>query len=250
MIKLRNNCIGSHPETPIDVISTGGNHGIAVPHLMTMRNSGKPWTAMDEPMHTIVADGAHKTQVAAFLAQHNSERGTRVNPGQPADKPLSTITGRGTQQQVVQTTLVPADALPADQMARAVQVAAFLIKYYGNEDGGHGLSDPLGTVTTRDRFAVVTVTLEIDGDAQTFVLVDIGMRMLEPKELAAAMGFPPDYIFNPECWYRTDGGNLKFGHLPKSQQIAKIGNAVCPTMSEALAAANLSELATLGSVAA
>jgi DNA (cytosine-5)-methyltransferase 1 len=256
MIKLRNNCIGSHPESPIDVISTGGHHCIAAATLIQTGYGEAPGQSpraldIDAPLGTVVAGGAKHAAVAAFLAQHNSERGDRVNPGQPADKPLSTITGRGTQQQAVQTTLIAADALPADQMARAVQVAAFLVKYYGSEIGQHQAVDvPLDTVTAKPRFAVITVTLERDGDAITYVLVDIGMRMLEPKELAAAMGFPSGYIFNPECRYRTDGGNMKFGPLPKSQQIAKIGNAVCPVMSKELARANLPQGADAERIAA
>jgi len=240
MLKLRNNCIGSHPETPIDVISTGGHHGVIAASLVQTgygEREGQAPRAIDaeQPLGTIMAGGGKHAAVAAFLAQHNTERGDRVNPGHPIDKPVSTITGRGTQQQVVQTTLIEAGELPDDVMERAVQVAAFLIKYYGKEESAHSVDVPLGTVTTRERFAVITVTI----DAVTFVLVDIGMRMLEPRELARAQGFPDDYILDPECWYRTDSGARKFGKLPKTQQIAKIGNSVCPGLAEALARANL-----------
>jgi DNA (cytosine-5)-methyltransferase 1 len=231
-------------EAPLGtIVAGGGKHAVAAATLV--RQFGKSTAAdINDPMPTIVSGGGGKTsQIAAFMAQHNTERGTRANPGQPADKPLSTITGRGTQQQLVETTLIEADALPPDMLASAVKVAAFLIKYYGNEDDGHGLAAPLGTVTTRDRFAVITVTLRSDsGDATTFVLVDIGMRMLEPRELAKAQGFPDGYILAPVCTYRTDSGNLKHGPLPKSQQIAKIGNSVVPALAEALVRANLPEL--------
>ena len=226
------------PVDPIPTI-TGAHRGeiaLIAPHIMTMRNSGKPHTDAGEPTHTITAGGAHQYLVAAFMAQHN----TGV-VGRAADKPLSTIVQRGTQQQLVQTMLVDADALPADMLDRAVQTAAFLVKYYGNEEDGHALDRPLGTVTTRDRFAVVTVTI----DAATYVLVDIGMRMLTPPELAKAQGFPDGYILDPTCWYLTDNGNRKFGPLPKSHQIAKVGNAVCPNMSEVLARANLPEHCTV-----
>ncbi len=295
MLKLRNNCIGSHPEQPIDVISTGGHHGVVAASLKSLARpphangsetqdetgaplgmgngeSARQWehlpqTALptnaavgatliqtgygerkgqapraidaEQPLGTIVAGGGKHAAVAAFLAQHNTERGNRANPGQPADKPVSTITGRGTQQQVVQTTLVEAGQLPDDVMDRAVQVAAFLVKYYGSEIGQYQPVDqPLDTITVKPRFAVVTVTI----DAVTFVLVDIGMRMLEPRELARAQGFPESYILDPECWYRTDSGARKFGRLPKTHQIAKIGNSVCPGLAEALARANLPEM--------
>jgi DNA (cytosine-5)-methyltransferase 1 len=244
MLKLRNNCIGSHPEQPIYVISTGGHHGVVAASLIQTgygEREGQAPRAIDaqQPLGTIVAGGGKHAAVAAFLAQHNTERGNRANPGQPADKPVSTITGRGTQQQVVQTTLVEAGALPDDVMDRAVQVAAFLVKYYGSEIGQYQPVDqPLDTITVKPRFAVVTVTI----DAVTFVLVDIGMRMLEPRELARAQGFPESYILDPECWYRTDSGARKFGRLPKTHQIAKIGNSVCPGLAEALARANLPEM--------
>lgn len=276
MLKLRNNSHGEDAEAPVGAVTAGGlHHGVIAASLV--RQFGKSNAAdIEQPMPTIVAGGGGKTlamaaslvqtgygerdgqapraidaeqplgtivagggkhaAVAAFLAQHNTERGDRVNPGQPIDKPVSTITGRGTQQQVVQTTLVEAGVLPDDVMERAVQVAAFLVKYYGSEIGQHQPVDqPLDTITVKPRFAVVTVTI----DAVTFVLVDIGMRMLEPSELARAQGFPESYILDPECWYRTDGGARKFGRLPKTHQIAKIGNSVCPGLAEALARANL-----------
>lgn len=191
-----------------------------------------------KPLGTVVAGGAKHAAVAAFLAQHNTERSERANPGRAADVPMSTITGRGTQQQPVQVTMIEAGSLPSDLLHRAELVAAFLVKYYGSEVGQHqALDTPIDTITAKPRFAVVTVTL----DGSTFVLVDIGMRMLTPRELANAQGFPPDYVLDPVCHYKTDSGNLRFGPLPKSQQIAKIGNSVCPAMSEALCRANLAE---------
>jgi DNA (cytosine-5)-methyltransferase 1 len=279
MLKLRKNSHGEDIAAPLGAVTAGGlHHGVVAASLV--RQFGKSNAAdIDQPMPTIVAGGGGKTlqiaasmvqtgygeregqapraidaeqplgtivagggkhaAVAAFLAQHNTERGDRANPGHAADKPVSTITGRGTQQQVVQTTLIEVGDLPADVLDRAVQVAAFLVKYYGSEIGQHqAVNQPLDTITVKPRFAVVTVNI----DAVTFVLVDIGMRMLEPRELARAQGFPESYILDPECWYRTDGGARKFGKLPKTHQIAKIGNSVCPGLAEALARANLPEM--------
>jgi DNA (cytosine-5)-methyltransferase 1 len=68
--------------------------------------------------------------------------------------------------------------------------------------------------------------------------------------LASAQGFPVDYVIDPECWYRTESGAQKFGVLPKSHQIARIGNSVCPNMSEALCRANLSHAINAQQVAA
>lgn len=76
----------------------------------------------------------------------------------------------------------------------------FLTAYYGNEYGGRGLNRPIGTITTRDRWAV------IDGDQ---------MRMLSAQECRAAMGFPDDY------------------QLPENHKLAvhMLGNAVCPPVA-------------------
>ena len=79
----------------------------------------------------------------------------------------------------------------------------FLIAYYGNEKGGRSLGRPIGTVTTRDRYALV------DGDK---------MRMLTVTEYRRAMGFPENY------------------QLPSSSTLAKhmLGNAVCPPVARDL----------------
>ena len=100
----------------------------------------------------------------------------------------------------------------------ARRVAAFLTSYYG-QSVGQSPADPLGTVTTKDRFGLVTVTLE----GQPYVVVDIGMRMLQPRELARAMGFPDSYVLEGT----------------KTQQVADIGNAVCPDVAQALVRANM-----------
>jgi DNA (cytosine-5)-methyltransferase 1 len=276
MIKLRNNCVADHPEAPLDVISAGGtHHGIAAATMVQMgygeREGQKPRTLdIRAPLGTAVAGGGKHGLVTAFLGKYHPgnvggsledplptvtansfvKRGGGAPPlavtsahleqantgmvGHDMREPVSTIVGKGCTQRLVETTLLEEGALPPEMMDRAVRVAAFLIKYYGNETGAHPVDDPLGTVTTRERFAVVTVTI----DAVTYVIVDIGMRMLVPRELANAQSFPRTYILDPVCWYATDSGGRKYGPLPKSHQIAKIGNAVCPVMSEALCRSN------------
>lgn len=94
-----------------------------------------------------------------------------------------------------------------------------------------------GTVTVRDRFAVVTVTI----DDATYVIVDIGMRMLTPRELFNAQGFPPDYIIDQDAQGRP---------ITKTAQVAKCGNSVCPPLAEALVRANLAEVKQAESEAA
>ncbi len=93
-------------------------------------------------------------------------------------------------------------------------IEPFLIKYYGNETGGENINDPLDTITTKERFALV------EGD---FVQLDIRFRMLQPHELAAAQSFPKEYQFA--------GG--------KVAAVKQIGNAVPPKLAEALIKAAL-----------
>lgn len=299
----------------------GRAEAIMVPHINTNRNAQKPFTAADEPTHTITAGGAHQNVVQAALVtygQHGGHnrpidephhtvaaskkdtngvvtaflssfygsnksggggdpeiphktvraggqhhglvaahieqanggpRNTR-SAGRDARRPMSTATTSGSQQRVVETTMVEEGALPPEMMERAVQVAAFLVKYYAT-DGENEVSQsqpvdrPLDTITTKARFAVVTVTI----DAVTYIIVDIGLRMLTPRELARAQGFPDSYILDPECWYTTDKGNRKFGRLPKAMQISAIGNSVCPPVARALVAANQPGLPEIRSAA-
>ncbi|MCY9747992.1 DNA cytosine methyltransferase, partial [Paenibacillus larvae] len=94
---------------------------------------------------------------------------------------------------------------------------------------GQSVQHPLHTVTTKDRFGLVTIK------GQDYKIVDIGMRMLEPHELFAAQGFPSDYIID------VDADGRKYS---KSAQVARCGNAVPPPFAESLVRANLPELCT------
>lgn len=104
--------------------------------------------------------------------------------------------------------------------------AAFLIKYYG-QGVGQSLNEPLHTVTTKDRFGLVTV------HGQDFKVEDIGMRMLQPHELFKAQGFPDGYIIDRDFHGRE---------YSKAKQLARCGNAVPPPFAEHLVRANLPEL--------
>lgn len=224
-------------DEPVRTITTAarGELALIAPHLMTMRNAGKPFTAADEPTHTITAGGAHLHLVAAFLAQHNGGA-----TGHEAVEPVSTITMRGTQQNLVAVALshqygedgrgdiaAPARTVTAGGNHHAL-VAAFLAKYYGTAIG-QDIEAPAGTVTTRDRFGLVTVKIA----GEPYVLADIGMRMLTPRELFAAQGFPASYIIDRGA----DGKPLT-----KTAQIKLCGNSVSPPIAAALAGANCADL--------
>ncbi|WP_242095449.1 DNA cytosine methyltransferase [Sphingomonas sp. CROZ-RG-20F-R02-07] len=223
--KFSENSRGKAATVPLDAVMAGAPRHAAVTaflsHFYTSNTNG----GQGDPLHpakTVTSGGQHHAVVCAHMEQANTGR-----IGHPMAKPVSTITSAGAHQRLVQTTMIAADTLPPEQMERAVQVAAFLVKYYSNEDGGHGLDAPIGTVTTKDRFAVVTVTI----DAVTYVIVDIGMRMLTRRELANAQGFPAAYILDP---IGPSGKPLSI-----SSSIRMIGNSVCPDMAEALARANV-----------
>ncbi len=106
------------------------------------------------------------------------------------------------------------------------EVRAFLMKYYG-QGIGQNIKDPLGTVTANDRFGLVTVK------GMDYAIVDIGLRMLEPRELYGCQGFPEDYIID-----RDDTGKS----YSRAEQVKRCGNAVCPPVAAALVRANLPEL--------
>jgi len=186
-----------------------------------------------QPTRTARAGGQHHAVVTAHIEQANGGPRNKNSAGHDARKPLSTTMTTGSQQRVVETTMIAADDLPPGMAERAQIVAAFLIKYYGNEGDGHGLNGPIHTVTTKDRFAVVTVTI----DAKTYVIVDIGLRMLKPRELANAQGFPPDYKLNPVVRKYLRGKWVE-RELTIAEQISAIGNSVCPPVARALVLAN------------
>ncbi|MEE3098180.1 MAG: DNA cytosine methyltransferase, partial [Pseudomonadota bacterium] len=191
------------------------------------------------PIGTQVAGGTKHAVVAAFLAQHNTGM-----VGRPAGAPVSTLTSVPTQQQVVAASLMvnttghaggAADA-PVSTIttgSHAALIGAFLSKYYGTGDGAE-IGDPMHTVTTRDRFGLVTV--EIDG--ATYAIADIGMRMLNPRERFRAQGFPDGYQI--ETGRGPDGDPVK---LTATAQGRMCGNSVCPPLAAALARANVPELA-------
>ena len=107
-------------------------------------------------------------------------------------------------------------------------VAAYLQSYYGAENR-QDLREPLRTIPTRDRFGLVTVTIA----GQPYVITDIAMRMLTPRELYRAQGFPDSYIIDRGA----DGRRLT-----KTEQVRMVGNSVCPQVAAALVRANVPEM--------
>ncbi|UXA48494.1 DNA cytosine methyltransferase [Xanthomonas prunicola] len=247
-------------QQPLGTIVAGGvKHAIASPCLVQMGHGEgkKPGGRFSHgvndiqgPIGTIVASGGGQGLMTAFLEQANG--GFYEGGGRDAREPMSTITATGSQQQLATAHVVTmrknthgqaADeplgtvcastvhhgmiecTLSPEQEAGALQVAAFLVKYYGS-----GIAvdprDPLDTVTTKDRLALVTVVIQ----GTPYVIVDIGLRMLKPHELFRAQGFPATYRIR----HTADGRAIS-----TSAAVRMCGNSVSPPPLVALARANL-----------
>ncbi|RWP64901.1 DNA cytosine methyltransferase [Mesorhizobium sp.] len=198
--------VGHDVEEPTHTATAKVNKSMLVaPHLMTMRNAGKPFNGADEPTHTITAGGAGISVVAPFMQKYYG-----TGDGSRLDEPCHSVTTKDRFGFVEGEIGWP--PFTEAQAARARQVADFM--------RAHGFWDEREFVT-----------LEISGE--TFTIVDIGMRMLTPRELFSAQGFPPDYVIELDFNGKP---------LPKSDQIACCGNSVSPPMAAALVAANCSHL--------
>ena len=214
-------------DEPLRTITTAhrGEHAVVAPFIVGLAHGesrSRRVYGMREPLTTVQAGGNNQALVAAFLAQHNGG-------------PLTTVTASGSQQAVVSAGLV--NLLGSDRRGQAIdmpaptvtgggthaaEVRAFLIKYYG-ADQDPRLEEPMHTATTRARFGLVHV------HGEPYEIVDIGMRMLSPRELFRAQGFPDSYVID-----RGIGGAV----LSKTSQIRMCGNSVCPPVAAAIVVAN------------
>lgn len=230
LVKFRGDSIGTPATEPVPTITSGAGAarpagaahalGLAAASLVTLRNN-MAGADVQGPLSTIAAQGGHHGLTTAFLEQANG--GFYQGTGNDARDPVSTITASGSQQRLVSAGLAE---LSPDQEAGALRVAAFLVKYYGTGANVPSLLDPVDTVTTRDRLALVTVHIQ----GVPHVIVDIGLRMLKPHELYRAQGFPVGYIID-----RTANGTP----LSTSAAVRMVGNSVSPPPLRALAEANL-----------
>jgi DNA (cytosine-5)-methyltransferase 1 len=166
---------------------------------------------LHQPLTTVVAGGVKHALAVAFMAKHFGGNGT---PGGSLALPMSTVTTKDHHA------LVTASLSGLD---RRREVRAFLTQYNGTSIG-QGLQLPLGTITTKDRFGLVYV------DGTAYEIFDIGMRMLTPRELYRAQGFPESYIIDRGADGRP---------LTGTAQVRMCGNSVCPPVAEAIVRANL-----------
>lgn len=224
LTKFRNGATGSDMRDPMPTVTANGfrkRPGCGTPlglvtAFVEQANTGLVGRDAREPLSTIVSKGCTQRVVTAHLDYaYGSNDGAAA--GDPRE-PLKTVTAGGSHHFLVQETLDPA---PADLPAR---LTAFLIKYYGPAVG-QDLHDPLHSVTARMRFGLVMVSGEV------MQITDIGMRMLNPAELAAAQGFPKSY----DTSFNAATGKP----VTKTDETRLIGNSVSPIGAAPFIAANL-----------
>mgnify|MGYP004456622359 FL=1 len=192
---------GQTIKDPIMTVDSSNRYGLVTSFLHKYYDGGYKGAgeSMEKPLPTVTS-WDHNSVVTANLIQMNNHC-----DGRDVRDPIPTITaGDG----------------------HFGEVRAFLIKYYG-QGTGQDIKTPLDTVTARDRFGLVTI------NGTDYQIVDIGLRMLEPRELYGCQGFPADYIIDHDYTGKT---------YPRSEQVRRCGNAVCPPIPAALVRANLSEL--------
>lgn len=229
---------GGNCKNPIHTITTGNQQCLISPTLIQYHSETSKdevrGQSIEEPIMTV--DGSNRYGlVTSFL--HKYYDGGYTGAGDTVENPLPTVTswdhnslcavnliqmnnhcdGRDVKEPI--PTITAGDG-------HFGEVRAFLIKYYGSGTG-QDVKEPLDTVTSRDRFGLVTI------NGTDYKIVDIGLRMLKPKELYGCQGFPDDYIIDHDYTGKT---------YPRSEQVKRCGNAVCPPIPAALVKANLPEL--------
>ena len=244
--------VGSDLADPIGTVTACDHHSLVTAFLTEHANaSNQRVMSADEPLRTICAQvkGGHFSMVSAHITKFRTGA-----TGSDMNTPLPTITAGPKENPagaphalgIVTSNLVKlrgtSSAAGTDEPLGTVsaggqhhaEVRSFLLAYYGT-DQSQGLADPLATVTSRDRFGLVTI------HGQDYQIVDIGLRMLQPRELFRAQGFPDDYIIGDD-----PAQGLK---LTKSAQVRMCGNSVCPPMAKALILANFAHEREIARVA-
>lgn len=226
---------------PMPTITGKHGYGIVEPYMVQIGQTGFTKDRskdVREPLTTIVSKNEH-CLISPTLIQYHSETSKDGVRGQTIEDPIMTVDSSNRYGLVTsflskfyktgigQDIREPLGTVTANAGGGHFgEVRAFLIKYYGDATG-QDIEKPLDTVTTKDRFGLVTI------EGVDYQIVDIGLRMLEPRELYGCQGFPDDYIIDHDYTGKT---------YPRSEQVRRCGNAVCPPIPAALVRANLPEL--------
>lgn len=233
--------VGSELPEPIGTVTSVDHHSLVAAHVTKFR-TGSTGSDCGEPLHTVTAGGEQARpgtgNAMGLITAQLVGCGGRAGQSRPRDasEPVQTITAKGDTCLVTShlaklrgtsssaSTAEPLGTVSA-QGTHHAEVRALLLKYYGTDQDPQ-LGEPLHTVTTKDRFGLVTVA------GEDYLIADIGMRMLQPRELYRAQGFPDSYVID-----RGADGRV----LPKSSQVRMCGNSVCPPLARAIVAANYAE---------
>lgn len=205
--------VGSDLADPISTVTSVDHHSLVAAHLIHMghgegKDGGKRFSHgirdVTQPLNTVTAQGAAAGIVTSHMIKLRGD-----NVGAAATEPLHTVSAQGLHHG---------------------EVRAFLVKYYGNDKDGVSLKEPMHTIPTHDRFGLVTIK------GEEYAIVDIGLRMLTPRELYRAQGFPESY-------------QIEHGHdghaITKTAQVRMCGNSVCPPLARAIVQANYAEAQAL-----
>lgn len=171
------------------------NHSLKVAALLK-HYGGVVGHEITKPTGTVTSIDHHSLLTSNLVVLRNNQDGRRT------DEPMPTITAGG---------------------GHIADVRALLVKYYG-QGGPQDINDPLHTIPTKDRFGLVMV------HGQPYQITDIGMRMLQPRELYRAQGFPDSYIIDPVFNGKP---------LTKTAQVRMCGNSVPPQLVSAIVGANI-----------
>lgn len=228
---------GQRVDAPVQTVDAANRYGLSAAYLTEYYGNGRDGIDINAPVQTVTAKDREGV-TSAFLSKYF----TGVD-GADVSEPLPTVTA------------VDHNSLTLAHLA-----------HFKGQDKGQSVRDPLMTVTARDgQFGDIrTVLVKWDGQTDLkywpqvrallntycgyniaddeillirirgiwYFISDIGLRMLTPRELYDAMGFPHDYIID-----RDVNGNP----ISRADQVARCGNAVCPAVAEALTRANLPE---------
>lgn len=231
---------GGDCKKPLHTITTGGQQCLTSPTLMQYQSETTQGEvrgqSIDEPIMTVDGNNRYGL-VTSFL--HKYFDGGYKGSGDTLENPLPTVTSWD-HNSVVTANLIQmnnhCDGRDIKEPIPTIisgdghfgEVRAFLTKYYGCGTG-QDINNPLDTITSDDRFGLVIIK------GTPYKIVDIGLRMLEPKELYRCQGFPDDYIIDRDI----EGKPYR-----RTEQVKRCGNAVCPPIPAALVKSNLPELCT------
>ena len=224
---------------PINTVDASNRYGLTCANLVEYYGNGVPLD-LSEPMHTVTAHD-REALVSAHIQKYFD--GGYKGCGDRADAPLSTVTASQRHgvcaahiaefkgQDIGQDLTAPLRTITASA-GEFAECHAVLVKASCRENLGHWpeirelLNRHCGYHLADDE----VILLMIRGIA--YYIADITLRMLTPRELYNAMGFPPDYVIDRDYLGNAYG---------KTKQVARCGNAVCPPMAEAMVRANLPE---------